>query len=278
MITIRPVILAGGEGSRLHPLSSPKKPKQFLSLLEDDSPFQDTLERVSGPEFLPPLIIAGQSLEDVVKDQCDEIALDYEELLLEVDRKNTAAACLVAALWAKGRGENFPLLICPSDHFIADQSAFMRAVRDASQTAEEGYMVTFGVVADRPETQYGYIEVGQRLDAGYSGHCVERFVEKPDLATVQELLNAGRYVWNAGIFCCTPDMLISEMEKHSPDHLAPCRQAISTGPILSYPDCPTTSLDVAVMEKSNRVAVVSLLSAWSDLGTWPGLWKALSLV
>jgi len=280
MTTIRPVILAGGSGSRLAPLSTPDHPKQFISLLEEDSPFQDTLERVSDPEFLPPLIIASAHLKDLVQEQCDDIAYDYEDLLLEVEGRNTAAAILAAALWSEKRGENYPLLICPCDHFVADQTAFMRAVVDASYTAEKGYLVTFGVVADRAETQYGYIEVGTRLDTRFSGHRVERFIEKPDRERAEELLEQGRFVWNAGIFCATPDSLISEIEKHSPEHISYCTDAVNTGPdnLLDFKDCPAVSLDYAVMEKSDRVGVVSLLTAWSDLGTWPGVWKALTLV
>lgn len=277
MVTIRPVVLAGGVGTRLHPLSSPERPKQFISLLEDDSPFQDTLERVSGAEFLAPLIIAGQDMADLVQEQCDDIGYDYEELLLEKEGANTAAAALVAALWARGRGENYPLLICPCDHFVADPFAFERAAIDAAFTAEQGYLVTFGVVADRAETGYGYIEVGLRLDTGYSGHHVTRFVEKPDRDVAEQMLEAGNYVWNAGIYCATPDVLIAEMETYSPDHLEPCREAVRQGGVLDYGDCAKLSLDVAVAEKSQRICVVSLLSAWSDLGTWPGLWKALSL-
>lgn len=279
--TIRPVILAGGKGTRLQPLSRPDRPKQFLPLLEGDSPFQEALERVDEPEFLPPLIIAAQDLKELVEAQCEEIAFDYEELLLEADGRNTAAACLSAALWAKGRGESYPLLLCPCDHFIADQTAFMRAVVDAAYTAEKGYLVTFGVVADRAETQYGYIEVGPRLDPGYSGHRVERFVEKPDVEGAERMLAAGRFVWNAGIFCTTPDTLIAQMDEHSPIHMACCREALAhtQGAVLSYgANCPDQSLDVAVLEKSERIAVVSLLTAWSDLGTWPGVWKALSLL
>ena len=277
MTTIRPVILAGGVGSRLHPLSNPEKPKQFLSLLDEDSPFQDTLERISGPEFLPPLIIANETEAVLVQEQCDDIAFDYEELLLEVEGRNTAAACLAAALWAKGRGENYPLLICPCDHYVADQYAFMRAVNDAAHTAEQGYLVTFGVVADRPEMAYGYIEVGTRIDVGYSGHRVGCFIEKPTREKAQSMLDEGCYVWNAGIFCTTPDLLISEIVQHTADLMIPVEGAIKNGPVLDYGDCPHISLDKAVAEKTDKMAVVSLLSAWSDLGTWPGLWKALSL-
>lgn len=278
MQTIRPVILAGGKGTRLQPLSSPERPKQFIPLLEEDSPFQDTLERTSGPEFLPPLIIAGVNMAELVQEQCDDISFDFEELLLEEKGCNTAAAVLVAALWARGRGENYPLLICPCDHFVADVHAFHRATLDAAHTASQGYLVTFGVVADRAESGYGYIEVGARLDTGYSGHYVTRFVEKPSREKAEEMLATGRFVWNAGIFCATPDVLIEEMTTHSPTHIEPCVQALSHGPVLNYGGCPDLSLDRAVVEKSDRICVVSLLSAWSDLGTWPGLWKALSLL
>lgn len=288
MTQIRPVILAGGKGARLKPLSSPQKPKQFLSLLEADTPFQDTLERISGDEFLAPLIIANENLAQVVIDQCEEITFEYEDLLLELEGRNTAAACLTAALWASMRGEeDIPLLILPSDHFIEDQTAFMRAVLDATHTADQGYLVTFGVVADRATSDYGYIQVGPRLDAGYSGHTILQFVEKPDVEAAQRLLDQGCFVWNAGIFCTTPTTLIQEMKTHSPNHIEPCIQALQQGAknefgfileAAAFTKCPNMSFDKSVMEKTDRAAVVSLLTAWSDLGTWPGLWKALILI
>jgi len=288
MTPIRPVILAGGRGARLQPLSSSQKPKQFLSLLEDDTPFQDTLERTSGDEFLAPLIIANENLAQIVINQCEEIALDYKDLLLEPEGRNTAAACLTAGLWASMRGEeNIPLLILPSDHFVEDQTAFMRAVFDAAHTAEQGHLVTFGVVADRATSAYGYIQVGPRLDASYSGHKILQFVEKPDIEEAQRLLDQGCFVWNAGIFCTTPTTLIQEMQTHSPSHIEPCTKALRQGAknefgfILdpqAFSSCPDISFDKSVMEKTDHAAVISLLTAWSDLGTWPGLWKALNLI
>jgi len=288
MTTIRPVILAGGRGSHPHPLSSASKPRQFLSVLEEDSPFQDTLERASGHEFLPPLIIASQSWAEIIHTQCQDIAFDYQDMLLEDEGHGTASACLIAALWASHRGEeNIPLLILPSDHFIADQTAFMRAVSDATHTAEQGYIVSFGVVADRASKGYSYIKVGPRLDAGYSGHKISQFIEKPDGETAQKLLDQGCFVWNTGIFCTTPATLIQEMKNHSPSHMVPCSKAFqgmqenAIGFKLeaqAYNQCINISFDKAIMEKTDRSAVVSLLSAWSDLGTWPGLWKALTLL
>lgn len=278
--TLRPVILAGGSGTRLQPLSSEVRPKQFLPLLDDDSPFQEALERIDIAECLLPLVIANVRLKDLVLEQADDIAFDLEDLLLEVEGKNTLAACLSAALWAQARGENYPLLICPSDHFIGDETAFSRAVIDAASAAQNGWIVTFGAVADRPVTHYGYIEVGTRLHAGYSGHKVERFVEKPDEETARNLLAQGRFVWNAGIFCVTPETLIKLAQTHCPDVLQACESAMAQNQdgVLDYDSCPSQSLDVAILEKTDQCAVVSLLTSWSDLGTWPGIWKALKLI
>ncbi len=257
MICIRPVLWAGSEGSHPHPLSSPQMPKQFLSLLEADSPFQDTLERVSDPEFLPPLILTTPSQRAFVEDQCDEIGFDYEDVLVLGEADQSAAACLAAAEWSKERSESFPLFITPCDHFIADQGAFMRAVIEAAYTAEQGYFVTFGVVAERVQTQFSYIEVGNRLDAGYSGHEVLRFVEKPAVENVEAFLETGRFVWNAGLICATPDLLSQALDG----------------------DCvKEQTIEAAVLVKNERVCVVSLLTAWADLNTWPGVWKSLKLV
>ncbi len=255
MKTIRPVILADMKGSRGHPLSSPNRPLQFRSLIQDDTPFQDTLERVSAPEFLPPLILTPQSLVEIIEEECDEIAFDYEELLIVSEGTSDASALLQAAQWAQARGEAFPLLMCPAHHFILDQTAFMRAVHDGAETAEQGYVVSFGVVAQWAETAYGYIEVGTRLHAGYSGHHVLSFVEKPERGHAQSLLDAHRFVWNGGIYCALPETMINRLSSGHKDQ----------------------SLSAQIFAQEDPVCVVSLLTVWSDLSVWSGLWKALNL-
>jgi mannose-1-phosphate guanylyltransferase len=257
-----------------------------MSLLEDDTPFQDTLERVSADDFLPPLLITSQNLAETIDDQCDDISFIYEDLLLEPQPHHTAAACLTAALWAFMRGEGeIPLLILPSDHFIADQTAFMRAVHDALHTANQGYLVAFGVVADRCSSAHSYIQVGTRLDTRYTGHNVVQFVERPSLDGAQKLLDQRCFVWNTGIYCATPKTLIAEMQRLCPSLITPCEKALelaketSLGHILdheSFSQCQKLSFEKAIMEKTDKSCVVSLLSAWSDFGTWPGLWKALN--
>ncbi|WP_135081886.1 sugar phosphate nucleotidyltransferase [Terasakiella sp. SH-1] len=265
MTMIRPVVLAGGDGSHVHPSSSPATPKQFQPLFDEDSPFQDTMERVNGPEFSSPLVFAPQALAGLVQEQCDEIALEYEALLLEKAGSQKAASIVTAALWAEKRGETNPLLVCPADHYIADPYAFMRAVGDAIHTAQQGYLVAFGTVADRAQGDYGYLEVGLRLHTEYSGHHVECFMNKPGTEQAEALLAQGRFVWNTGIVCFTPDIVLAEIEKCNPHYLAACRQMLEGGDLLDYAVCSDLSLEQVMLEHSGNLAVVSLLSAWSDL-------------
>lgn len=235
MTKLRPVILAAKGGLPPHPLSSAKHPSQFRHLLEGDSPFQDCLERISDEEFLPPLILGSQGLCEIIQQQCDEISFDVEDILCEGD------VYLSPARWAQERGEeDIPLLILPSNHFISDQTAFMRATVEAGGTACHGYIVSFGVIAERADPTYDYIQVGQRLDTSYRGHSILKNVENPSYEAAQNLLQQGGCVWDSGIFCATPTTLLQSKNKQS-------------------------------------TAVVSLLSPWADLGTWPGLWKALNL-
>ena len=262
MITLRPVVLAGTDGLRAHPLSTAECPQKFLSFLGMDSSFQDTLERVSDPEFLLPLIVTTPALKDIVQDQCDDIAYEYEEILLLDETAGEAMAALVAAEWAMARKETYPLLVIPSDHFVADQGAFMRAVTDACLTAEKGYMVSFGVVADRLSSEHSYLEVGARLDTRYSGHHVPSIHQRPSREMVEQTLQHGPYVWNAGLLCACPDPLIAELKR---------QHGALSGRV-------NLSLEEGVLIKSEKRCVVSLLTTWADLTTWPGIWKALTLI
>lgn len=254
MITLRPVVWAASEGSRRHPLTSPEQQQKFISFLDMDSSFQDTLERVSDPEFLAPLIVTTNALASAVQDQCDDIAYDYEEMLILPEGHSSSHALQEAANWARARGESFPLVFCPSDHFIADQAAFLRAVLDAAQTAEKGYLVCFGVIADWAQAGQNYIEVGLRLDAAYSGHKVQSFLAHASAEQAHNAVKAGRFVWHAGMVCATPDVVLEE-----------CRE-------LNVP------LEVGMLSHSEKLCVVSLLTAWADLSHWPGIWKALSFI
>lgn len=254
MITLRPVVWAASEGSRVHPLTTSEEQQKFTSFLDMDSAFQDTLERVSDPEFLPPLIVTTEELAIVVQDQCDEIAYDYEEMLILPEGHTSTHALKEAADWAQGRGESYPIVFGPSDHFIADQGAFLRAVIDAGQTAKKGYLVSFGVVADWAQAGQSYWEVGMRLDAGYSGHHVQSFLPHATDEQAKQAVKAGRFVWHAGMVCATPEVVLNE-----------CQDV-------------KVSLEEGVLSQSDKLCVVSLLTAWADLTTWPGIWKALSLI
>jgi len=277
---LRPVILAGGAGVSLQSTSPDGYPKQFLPLLGEDSPFQETLERSDSAECLPPVVLADLALKDLVLEQADDIAFDLEDVLLERKGCHSLTASITSALWAQTRGEEYPLLICPSNHFIGDETAFARALGDAASAAQNGWIVTFGAVADQADPHHGYIKVGPRLHAGYSGHKVEQFIHKPDRETARNLLTQACFVWNTGLICVCPQTLIDLAEQHCPDILAQCEIALNRmqDGILDYGDCRARSLEAAILEKTDRAAVVSLLSSWSDLGTWPGVWKALRLI
>ena len=271
---VQPVVLCGGSGTRLWPLSRKAFPKQFVPLVEGRSLLALTLERVApltdksagvicvGAEdhrFMLREAIAGAGLAGTV--------------VLEPMARNTAAAMALAALQAAG--EDQLLLFCPSDHHIPDAAAFAQMVRDASECARQGAIVTFGVVPTFPSTGFGYIEKGTaRTDAG---HAVARFIEKPDRAKAEQMLLSGKVLWNAGIFLCTARVLLAAMERHAPDILASCRQAIAGAKAdeeFLRPDadafgqCRSESIDYAVMERHDDVAVFPFAGLWSDVGSW----------
>lgn len=275
---ITPVILSGGSGTRLWPMSRDESPKQFLPLTGEATMFQLTLERVAEPaRYAAPLIVANARHAALIDTQCGGAAAT---LILEPLARNTAPAIALAALAVP---LDTPLLVMPSDHVIADPAAFETAVDAALPLVERGWLVTFGITPNAPETGYGYIRIGDEVAPG--AHKVARFVEKPDLDTAVAMLAGGGYVWNGGIFMFRADAYLRALEAHAPAMLAAARAAMDGAARENHhlrPDheafaaSPADSIDYAVMEKvadteGGRVAVVPVAMGWSDVGSWDAL-------
>jgi mannose-1-phosphate guanylyltransferase len=276
---ITPVILSGGDGTRLWPASSPDLPKQFLPLVGPESLFELALARFSDRQlFAPPIIVAGQAQADILDQQIACAAIAGATVILEPAPRNTALAVALAAVFAP---PDALLLIAPSDHILAAE-AFKRSVQTGISAAEAGWLVTFGIRPTRAETGYGYILQGEGIALGV--HVVERFLEKPCMADAERFFRSGEYAWNAGILLTRAGALLTEFEEHAPDILASARAALATsraggGRIHPDPDAVAASrsvaIDVAVLERSRRVATVPTDMAWSDLGSWDSLYEVL---
>ncbi|MEI4473744.1 mannose-1-phosphate guanylyltransferase/mannose-6-phosphate isomerase [Frigidibacter sp. MR17.24] len=275
---ITPVILCGGSGTRLWPLSRKAYPKQFLPLTGSETLFQGTLRRLSGEGFDAPLVLTGEDFRFIATDQAQAIGLDDAKVVIEPSPRDTAAAVLTAALMHEDRPEQM-LLVAPSDHVIGDPDSFRAAVRAGALAAAEGSLVTFGIAPTRPETGYGYLELAEPAALGRPVP-LESFREKPDAATAAEFLAAGRYLWNAGIFLARAGDLIAAFERHAPELVAPVRSAISGGvedlgflrlETKQWGRAPSISFDYAVMEKAANVAAVPVDCGWNDLGSWDAL-------
>lgn len=249
--TIRPVILSGGAGTRLWPLSRADRPKQFLALAGDESLLRATARRAS--VWGVPIVVAGREQALAVRAEVPEA-----KLVLEPCPRGTAAAAALAAL-AAAEGEL--LLIMPSDHHIEDEDALRRAVATAAALAAQGWLVTFGIAPDRAETGYGYIRRGELLAEG--AYRAERFAEKPDRATAAGWLAEGGWEWNSGIFLFDRDALLSALREHAPEVIAAAEG--------DFEAAPAVSIDKAVMEKAGKVAVVPVAMGWSDIGSWEAL-------
>jgi len=293
MRRIHPVILSGGAGTRLWPLSRALFPKQFFPLASELSLLQETAKRVSDTtRFAPPLVVCNQDHRFIVAEQLRKISLTPSDIVLEPAARNTAAAVASAALVldaaAEAEGEGAPLmLVLPSDHVIADAQAFRDAVEAAAPAAEAGFLVTFGIAPDRAETGYGYIEQGEALVAG-GRECpgcfrAARFKEKPDRHAAERMMAAGGWLWNSGMFLFRADALLDEMKRLSPGLAAACAKAVKAATRdldflrldeRAFGQCESVSLDYAVMEKTERAAVVPADMGWSDIGSWHALWQA----
>ncbi len=275
--SIVPVILSGGAGTRLWPMSRPERPKQLLALTSDQTMLQLTAQRVPVNEgFAAPIVVANAQHTDEVMAQLTAVGSAPAALILEPIGRNTAPAIALAAL-AAGGGDA-PLLVMPSDHVIADVPAFHAAITAALPLVEEGWLVTFGIAPDAPEIGYGWIKVGEPLTEGV--HRVDRFIEKPPLDRATAMLAEGGYAWNGGIFLFRADRYLEVLGREVPAMVSAATAAMDgaeRGDMLIWPNAeafaasPSDSIDYAVMERETRVAVVPVAMGWSDLGSWDAL-------
>lgn len=281
MTLLIPVILSGGSGTRLWPLSRESHPKQFLPLLGDRSLLQMTFLRLQGlPGADAPLVVANEEHRFLVAEQLRLVGAKPSALILEPVGRNTAPAIAVAALKAIDTGEDPVLLVLPSDHVISDEEGFRKAVLAALPAAEAGSLVTFGIVPTAAETGYGYIDAGP----GEGVRPVLRFVEKPDLDTAVTYVASGRYFWNSGMFAFRASRYLEELGKTQPKMLELARQSLAKATRdadflrldrESFAACPADSIDYAVMEKTDRAAVLPIDVGWNDVGSWSALWSVV---
>ena len=278
-MNILPVILSGGSGTRLWPLSREAYPKQFLPLVGNDTMVQATWKRVAPLAGRRPIVVANQEHRFMVAEQLLEVGANAESIILEPAGRNTAPAIAIAALEALRAGEDALLLVLPSDHVVTDDKAFHEAARGAATVAEQGKLVTFGIVPTAPETGYGYI----KAVAGNGARAVERFVEKPDLATAEQYVASGEYYWNSGMFLFKASVYLDVLGRYHPAMLDACRRALELAKrdedfvrldADAFASSPSDSIDYAVMEKTDAAAVVPLDAGWSDVGSWSALWEA----
>lgn len=276
--TLYPVILCGGSGTRLWPSSRKSYPKQFAPLLGAKSLYQNTLQRFSGPTFAEPLVMTGEDFRFLAGDQAEAAGCMDARVVIEPVARDTGPAILAAALMLNSNPEDL-MLIAPSDHMITELDAFYASIDSAREAAEDGALVTFGVTPDRPETGYGYLQLAGRPDGPTA---VTKFTEKPDLATAETMLEAGHYLWNAGLFMGRVKDFIAAFEEHAPDMIEPVRSAVSSAVLdlnftrldqVSFEKSRAISIDYAIMEKASWVVAVPLDCGWSDLGAWDALWN-----
>lgn len=278
---ITPVILSGGSGTRLWPLSTPEKPKQFLNLSGPLSMFQLTLQRCADQSlYRKPVIVGSARHIEIMQDQMQEVGATGGEIILEPCPRNTAPAIALAALAAKNPTDL--LLVMPSDHIIKNLTAFQKSVLASIPVAQSRWLVTFGIEPTGPATGYGYIQEGDAIVGSTRSLSAKRFVEKPNLENAEKMLAEGGYHWNAGIFLFRADSYLAAMEKYSPEILVACRAAMDsqqTDNRICHPDpdafasAPSDSIDYAIMERSDRVAVTPVNPGWSDVGSWDALFE-----
>jgi mannose-1-phosphate guanylyltransferase/mannose-6-phosphate isomerase len=285
MSYIYPVILSGGVGSRLWPLSRSHFPKQLLSLTGEYSLIQETALRIAGPGFAKPLIICHADHRFLVGEQMRAIGIEPDNIFLEPLGRNTAPAAAIAALVIAEKDPEAVLLLMPADHVIGDQRALLEAIHVAQDQAKRGRLVTFGIHPRGPDTGYGYIQRGSALGDDGKIFAVSRFVEKPDAETAVRYVRGGDYYWNSGIFMFQAGAYLAELQRLAPDILTNCRRAISDGkPEADYfrlsrepfEACKSISIDYAVMEHTDKAAVVPVEMGWSDIGSWAALWDTSS--
>lgn len=277
---IVPVILSGGSGTRLWPLSRPSKPKQLLAMVDARTMLRATIDRLEGLPVTAPWVVCNRDHGPLVSRELVAAGLPPDRMLLEPVGRNTAPAAAAAALEISSATPDALMLVLPADHVIADTAAFQAAVIPAARAAVQGALATFGILPGYPETGYGYIAAGANADTG-GARVVDRFVEKPDLETATEYVAGGNHLWNSGMFLFSATAYLDELRSHAPDILEAAQAALAaaarTGGIAleeaAFSACPSDSIDYAVMEHTSRAVVIPLDAGWSDVGSWAALWE-----
>ena len=277
-----PLILSGGSGTRLWPVSRRNLPKQFLSLTGDKTLFQQTLLRASRlPDTVAPIVVAADDHRFLAAEQLQELGVNDASILLEPMARNTAPAIAVGALRALEKSADALILVLPADHLIGDDGSFSEAVAKARPLADQGWLVTFGIRPDRAETGFGYIQRGDALEN--QSFRVSQFVEKPKLEIAERYLASGQYDWNSGMFVFRAARYLEELAQHAPEMLSAAKRAYEKANIdldfirldaEAFGAAPGDSIDYTVMEKTSRAAVVPVSCGWSDIGSWDALWMA----
>ena len=281
---ITPVILAGGSGTRLWPLSRKSYPKQFSKLIGETSLFQQTAKRLIAADeldFASPVTLTNSDFRFIIAEQLQAVGIDPGAILIEPEGRNTAPAILAACLHAHAEDEDAVLLICPSDHHIPDVHRFHQSVVCGLKAVYDGQLVTFGIEPDRPETGYGYLELDD-ID-GEGCYTLKRFVEKPALDVAEDMVRSGKFLWNAGIFLMRAKDMIAAFEQHCPEIFVSVNDALEQAkPDLGFlrldadawSQCEDISIDFAIMERASNLKAVPFAGGWSDLGDWKAIWNA----
>ena len=281
MPLIHPIILSGGTGSRLWPLSRSLFPKQLLALAGEHSLIQDTVLRARGADFAPPLIVCNTEHRFLIAEQMRQAGIAPQGIVLEPVGRNTAPAAAIAALLVADQNPESLMLLMPADHIVRNRTAFLQAVDRAAAAARQDHLVTFGIAPDSPETGYGYIRRGAALAGLTDSFAVARFVEKPDTATAASYVASGDYSWNSGMFLFKASVFLAELERLEPEMLAHCREALAKGgkdldffrlDSTTFAQAKAISIDYAVMERTSKAAVVPVEMGWNDIGSWEALW------
>lgn len=276
---IQPIIMSGGAGTRLWPLSRAEKPKQFLAITSEKTMLQETASRLSGENFAAPVVICGNAHTQHISDQLSAINCPPAAIITEPIARNTAAVAATAAQWTAENNPNAMILLAPADHFVAQAQTFRDYVFQGVNAALNGEIVTFGIKAETPHTGYGYIKKGANLYDGV--FKVDTFLEKPDRSVAESYLQDGNYFWNAGIFLFSPQAMVNALETFEPEIMAHAANALRlagrNGNVLDlnldeFSQCPSNSIDYAVMEKTDRAAMVAPVDVgWNDIGSWTEL-------